>query len=89
MTREETMKTFNDHDGRSWEASVREEPGTDYKGRFHMVLRPTDEPTTEYPLEDIRWNTERTARRTLETMSHGELRRRLRYAVGRGRVPAR
>jgi hypothetical protein len=83
------MKTFTDREGRSWEAFVREEPGTDYKGRFHMVLRPSDEPTVEYALEDIRWNTERTAQRTLETMSEVELRRRLRSAVGRGAVPAR
>ena len=78
------MREFTDREGRTWEALVGEEPGTDYKGRFFMVLRPTDAPEREYPLEDIRWNTERTAHRTLETMSEVELRRRLRSAVGRG-----
>jgi len=78
------MKTFTDAAGRTWQAFVREEPGPDYKGRFVMVLRPEDGAGEEYPLEDIRWNTERTARRTLETMSGFELRRRLRSAVGRG-----
>jgi hypothetical protein len=81
------MKTFTDAAGRTWQPLVREEPGTDYKGRFVMVLRPVDGAGEEYPLEDIRWNTDRTARRTLETMSGFEFRRRLRLAVGRGRRP--
>lgn len=78
------MRQFTDGEGRTWTALAREEPGTDYKGRFYLVLRPADEPEQEYPLEDIRWNNERTARRTMETMSEVELRRRLRTAVGRG-----
>jgi hypothetical protein len=78
------MRQFTDPEGRRWEATVREEPGTDYKGRFFLVLRAVDEDGREYPLEDIRWNNERTAARTLETMSEVELRRRLRSAVGRG-----
>jgi hypothetical protein len=82
------MRTFTDSSGRTWHAFVREEPGTDYKGRLHMVLRPEDGEGPEYPLEDIRWNTEQTARRTLETMSTFELRRRLRSAVGRGALVA-
>lgn len=77
------MKTFTDAAGRTWQAFVREEAGTDYKGRYHMVLKPEDGAGEEYPLEDVRWNTERTARRSLETMSGFELRRRLRAAVGR------
>ena len=78
------MRQFTDPEGRRWEATIREEPGTDYKGRFYLVLRHADEGGKEYPLEDIRWNTERTGVRTLETMSEVELRRRLRSAVGRG-----
>lgn len=78
------MRSFTDAEGRGWEALLREEPGTDYKGRFYMVVRPADQPDVEYALEDIRWNTERTGFRTLETMSEVELRRRLRSAVGRG-----
>ncbi|MGD2068399.1 MAG: hypothetical protein PVI57_06915 [Gemmatimonadota bacterium] len=78
------MRTFTDNEGRTWVASVRERPGHDYKGRYHffMVPRGADE-SNGLALLDIRWNTERTARRTLETMSDVELRRRLRQALGR------
>lgn len=82
------LRDFTDAEGRSWTASVREEKGTDYKGRLYLVLTP--EGGTEddaLALEDIRWNSERTARRTLETMSEVELRRRLRSAAGRSRLP--
>jgi hypothetical protein len=76
------MKDFTDGDGRSWTATTAEETGADYKGRLFLVLRPSDgEGAVE--LRDVRWNSERTARRTLETMSVVELRRRLRAAVGR------
>lgn len=80
------MRDFTDADGRGWTASYREQEGTDYKGRFHMVLTPRDGgPEDAVALEDIRWNSERTARRTLDTMSQVELRRRLRSALGRAR----
>jgi len=76
------MREFSQSDGRGWVASVAEEAGTDYKGRFYLVMSPTDaEESVE--LRDIRWNSERTARRTLETMSVVELRRRLRAATRR------
>lgn len=62
----------------------------DYKGRFYLVFRPEEEGEAggpeQLPLRDVRWNTERTARRTLETMSVVELRRRLRSAIGRQRA---
>lgn len=77
------MRDFTDHEGRSWVASVVEEAGADYKGRYHLVLRAADGTGATVALEDIRWNSERTARRTLETMSLVELRRRLRSAAGR------
>jgi len=82
------MRQFTDREGRAWEAFAREEDGTDYKGRFHMVVRPFADGAGEYALEDIRWNNQRTADRTLETMSVVELRRRLRSAVGRGPIAA-
>lgn len=76
------MREFTEPGGRTWTASVAEEDGTDYKGRLYLVLRPSGgEDILE--LRDVRWNSERTARRTLETMSVVELRRRLRSAVGR------
>lgn len=79
------MKEFTDPAGRSWVASAVEEDGTDYKGRHHLVLTPAEggEPLS---LLDVRWNSERTARRSIETMSVVELRRRLRSAAGRGTV---
>lgn len=81
------MREYTDQDGRSWIATVREIPGPDYKGRFFFVMTPADGPASEVALRDVRWNTERTARRTLETMSVVELRRRLRSALGRASVP--
>lgn len=76
------MREFKDEDGKSWTATVGHNDGQDYKGPFHLIMTPADgaEPVE---LEDVRWNSERTARRTLETMSHVELRRRLRSARGR------
>lgn len=76
------MKVFEDQSGRSWQASVRERPGFDYKGRFHLVFTPVDG-GEEVDLSDVRWNSVRTAERTLSTMSGVELRRRLRSALGR------
>lgn len=76
------MREFDDGEGRAWIASAAEEHSTDYKGRYYLTLAPADGGET-LPLRDVRWNSERTARRTLETMSLFELRRRLRWAEGR------
>ena len=76
------MKEFTDGEGRSWVASAQEEESPDYKGRHYMVMKSADDGRT-LPLRDVRWNSERTARRTIETMSEVELRRRLRVARGR------
>jgi hypothetical protein len=86
------MRTFQDEDGRAWVAGVEQRPGVDYQGRYFFVVRPAapdGEPDSEGPvlaLPEIQWNSERTAQRTLETMSEVELRRRLRSA--RGRAPS-
>jgi hypothetical protein len=64
---------------------VEQQDGPDYKGRFYLVL---ESPEARVGLVDVRWNSERTARRTLETMSTVELRRRLRSATGRAASPA-
>lgn len=76
------MNEFTDSDGRSWIASAEEEQSPDYKGRYYMVMKPADGGKA-LPLRDIRWNSEKTARRTIETMSVVEMRRRLRSARGR------
>ena len=75
------MRDFSDAKDQTWTASVREAAGGDYKGRFYLVL--TNDTGEERSLVDVRWNSERTARRTLMTMSVVELRKRLRSAVGR------
>jgi len=82
------MRSFRDGEGRKWLAGVRGSPGVDYKGRYHLVFTPV-EGGDEVELVDVRWNTARTARRTLETMSEVELRRRLHSARGRGPEPHR
>lgn len=85
------MRAFEDEHGRRWVATVVKRPGPDYKGRYHFHFVPEDaaaagEGGTREGLDllDIRWNGERTAGRTLRTMSLVELRRRLRQARGRG-----
>jgi hypothetical protein len=79
------MREFTDATGTTWIASFREASGPDYKGRLHLVFQPKSGSAGEgLELRDVRWNSERTARRTLSTMSVVELRRRLRSALGRG-----
>jgi len=78
------MREFRDEGGAVWVASVREGVGDDYKGRFCFTVSPKDGPEgATVPLEDVRWNSAKTAERTLRTMSETELRRRLRMARGR------
>ena len=76
------MREFTDADGRSWTATAVTEEATDYKGRYHLVMEGDDGARVE--LTDVRWNSERSARRTIDSMSVVELRRRLRSAYGRG-----
>lgn len=80
------MRSFEDRSGANWTADVHTEEGPDYKGRYFFVLH--DASGGEVALSDVRWNSERTARRTLETMSVAELRRRLKTARARGTTPA-
>lgn len=78
------MREFTDAEGRRWRARARELRGPDYKGRFFLVLEPVDTSEDEaVELRDVRWNSNRTAARTIATMSTVELRRRLRSAMGR------
>ena len=79
------MRTFVDDKGNRWVAEVRERDGDDYKGRYWFVLSPDDAGSGpgEVELTDVRWNSLKTAKRTLLTMSETELRRRLRSASGR------
>ena len=76
------MREFEDVDGRRWIATVAGGEGLDYKGRFHLVLEAADG-GVKLPVDDVEWNSERTAARSLETMSLLDLRRRLRVGMGR------
>ena len=79
------MREFLDGSERAWLAKVREEPGTDYKGRYYSCFAPSDGADQEaLPLLDVRWNSSSAAEGALTTMSDVELRRRLRSARGRG-----
>ena len=78
------MRRFRDHEGNAWVATVAREEGGDYKGRFYFVVEGEgDREGRRVSLTDVRWNSSRTAQRTLATMSEVELRRRLRSALGR------
>lgn len=79
------MRRFQDENGLEWSAAVARHEGMDYKGAFHFCMTPADGGAA-VELQDVRWNSERTAQRTLETMSVVELRRRLRSARGRAPV---
>lgn len=83
------MREFQDEKDRTWVADVRVRPGEDYKGRYYFAMAPAGGDEGDVvSLLDVRWNSERTARRTLESMSDVELRRRLRSARGRHRGEA-
>jgi len=90
------MRHFVDERGRSWVASVAQDDGGDYKGRFFLVMEPAgsggragngvvagEGGLAPLTLQDVRWNSVKTATRTLATASDVELRRRLRAARGR------
>ncbi len=78
------MREFQDEYGATWVASVRERSGDDYKGRYWFVMIPEGGAREEeVELVDVRWNSKKTAERTLQTMSELELGRRHRSAIGR------
>jgi len=77
------VREFKDEDGMAWVASIQERPGDDYKGRYFFRMESKEDPSRVVELVDVRWNSPKTAERTLRTMSEVELRRRLRSARGR------
>lgn len=82
------MRQFTDDRGDPWVASVARDDGGDYKGRYYLTLEGSGGSGNGGPvaLTDVRWNSLKTARRTLASMSGVELRRRLRSALGRSTV---
>ncbi|MDE2806671.1 MAG: hypothetical protein OXN18_16130 [Gemmatimonadota bacterium] len=82
------MRQFVDDSADTWVASVARAEGGDYKGAFYLVMERSGGSGEPVALTDVRWNSTRTAERTLATMSSVELRRRLRSALGRAGVAA-
>ena len=83
------MRQFVDDSGDTWVGFVARAEGGDYKGAYYLVMeRAGDRGGDPVALTDVRWNSTRTAERTLATMSGVELRRRLRSALGRAGMPA-
>jgi hypothetical protein len=78
------MREFVDSEGVAWSVGVTARPGQDYKGRYVFAAAPAaGRGEGEVVLEDVRWNSEKSARRTLATMSPVELERRIAWARGR------
>lgn len=94
------MRQFVDDSSDTWVASVARAEGGDYKGAYYLVMeraggnggekteRAGGSGGEPVALTDVRWNSTRTAERTLATMSGVELRRRLRSALGRAGAAA-
>jgi hypothetical protein len=74
------VRDFVDELGERWIVGVGERPGVDYKGRFRFEAKLQGEADRTIALDDVRWNNEKTAQRTLDTMSEAELGRRIRWA---------
>jgi len=77
------MKPFQDESGRAWVAGAREEHTPRHHGRWYLVFHPEAEPERVLPMPEVRWQTPRSAARTLATMSEFELRRRLHVLLER------
>ena len=85
------MRNFLDDQGREWTATAREEVTPRHHGRWYLAFHPATDAASLIPLPEIRWQTARSAERTLGTMSEFELLRRLLAARSRAGadVPAR
>ena len=77
------MKEFKDDQGRLWVARAARENTQRHHGVWYLVFHPLTDPSRLLDVEEVRWQTEATAARTLRTMSEFELRRRLKSAVAR------
>ena len=78
------MRSFQDAAGREWLADAIEEATPRHHGRWYLVFRPASGDGPVLPMPEVRWQTQETAARTINTMSVTELRRRL--AAGRTRA---
>lgn len=71
------MRKFTDERGRAWLADALEEDTPRHHGRWYLYFRPEETETPRLEMPDVRWQTLRSAERTLATMSVFDLRRRL------------
>ena len=76
------MRTFDDELGKTWIAEPREEITPRHHGRWYLVFRSQDG-AEEYAMNEVRWQTQATAERTLKTASNFELQRRLKSVRAR------
>lgn len=81
------MKQFTDEQGRAWVATALEEDSPRHFGRWYLVFEPAGKTEERVPVPEVRWQTQATARRTLQTMSEFELRRRVASALKRFGTP--
>lgn len=79
----ESMRVFEDESGREWTATAVEEETPRHHGRWHLIFHPVDAPDRIFPMPEVRWQSRKTAERTLKTMSAVELNRRLRTVRAR------
>ncbi|HSL70127.1 MAG TPA: hypothetical protein VK864_07775 [Longimicrobiales bacterium] len=76
------MRTFTDDYGKVWIADVHQQVTPRHHGRWFLVFRAHDG-SAEYSMEEVRWQTQASARRILATASDFELRRRLKNVRAR------
>ena len=76
------MRSFVDVEGREWVAEAREEDTPRHHGRWYLVFRSADR-SDVLPMPEVRWQTQSSADRILNTMSTFELRRRLKNVRAR------
>jgi hypothetical protein len=81
------MRSFFDVEGREWVAEAREEDTPRHHGRWYLVFRSADA-NDVLPTPEVRWQTQSSADRILNTMSTLELRRRLKNVRARYASPA-
>jgi hypothetical protein len=74
------MRTFTDDSGAQWNAEAREEKTPRHHGRWYLVFRSGAQ---ELEMPEVRWQTQTSANRILQTASEFELRRRLKNVRAR------
>ncbi len=82
------MRDFTDEQGAVWTATAVEEDTPRHHGRWYLVFHPAGGEVPRLAAPEWRWQSEPEARRTLDTMSLFELRRKLAGVKRRAGVPA-